>query len=389
MTSVMALHDRSTPVQWQLIDSDVPPKFWPAENIVNPGVKSLFYQAMPWKGRSTQTFAWLGIPEGQGPFPGIVLVHGGTGTAFANWVTMWVQRGYAAIAMDTCGCVPTGQYDGPIRHDQGGPPGWGGYEQINQPLQDQWTYHAVADVILARRLLAADSRVDASRIGMHGVSWGGYLACVTSGIDHYFQFAISSYGAGCFGKFGPSLAGEDDPKDTTKWFEAWDASHYLSHASIPMLWISPPNDFAFPLPSQWASSDLVTGPTTMSIRVGMPHDQSHGSSPIEAHVFADQQVNHGPAISKIIAFEAEERELRATIDQAKPIQSAHLAFTTDYGPWSGRQWQTIDTHWDMKQSYIQATVPREATAAYLAMIDIDGCLISTRPKIWQDHTIIC
>jgi hypothetical protein len=33
--------------------------------------------------------------------PGIVLLHGGGGTAFESWVKLWVDRGYAAIAIDT------------------------------------------------------------------------------------------------------------------------------------------------------------------------------------------------------------------------------------------------------------------------------------------------
>jgi hypothetical protein len=36
----------------------------------------------------------------------MVLIHGGGGTAFADWVRLWTGRGYAAIAMDLCGCVP-------------------------------------------------------------------------------------------------------------------------------------------------------------------------------------------------------------------------------------------------------------------------------------------
>ena len=35
------------------------------------------------------------------------LVHGGGGTAFADWVKLWNSRGYAAIAMDNCGSIPS------------------------------------------------------------------------------------------------------------------------------------------------------------------------------------------------------------------------------------------------------------------------------------------
>ena len=33
------------------------------------------------------------------PVPGVVLVHGGGGTAFSEWVTEWTNRGYAAISI--------------------------------------------------------------------------------------------------------------------------------------------------------------------------------------------------------------------------------------------------------------------------------------------------
>lgn len=37
----------------------------------------------------------------------MVLVHGGGGTAFADWVKLWTARGYAAISMSYDGMMPT------------------------------------------------------------------------------------------------------------------------------------------------------------------------------------------------------------------------------------------------------------------------------------------
>ena len=59
--------------------------------------------------QDTKVFAFVGIPEGasaENKVPGIVLVHGGDGTAYYEWVDFWVKRGYAAIAMDTEGRMP-------------------------------------------------------------------------------------------------------------------------------------------------------------------------------------------------------------------------------------------------------------------------------------------
>src|SRR4051812_15879200 len=77
------------------------------------GVKAVFFSGPAYKGKPSTVFAWVGIPENIEPgkkVPGIVLVHGGGGTAFAEWVRLWTSRGYAAIAMDNCGQIPRGSY---------------------------------------------------------------------------------------------------------------------------------------------------------------------------------------------------------------------------------------------------------------------------------------
>ncbi len=47
------------------------------------GIKEVRYAGEPYQGKPTHVFAYYGKPAGDGPFPGIVLVHGGGGKAFA------------------------------------------------------------------------------------------------------------------------------------------------------------------------------------------------------------------------------------------------------------------------------------------------------------------
>ena len=80
------------------------------------------------------------------------------------------------------------------------PPVGGGFHQIDQPIEDQWTYHAVAAVILANSLIRSFPQVDPNRIGVTGISWGGYLVCIVAGVDHRFKFAAPVYGCGFLGE---------------------------------------------------------------------------------------------------------------------------------------------------------------------------------------------
>jgi hypothetical protein len=152
--TALAQTKRAT-IPWDMRTLSEAPKWTALERPKSDGIKAIAFTGMPFRGKATRVFAWLGVPKVKAgeKVPAMVLIHGGGGTAFDEWVRLWVNRGYAAIAMDTCGQVPVGNYGHWIRDEQGGPPGWGGFDQIDRPREDQWTYHAVADAILAHSLI--------------------------------------------------------------------------------------------------------------------------------------------------------------------------------------------------------------------------------------------
>ena len=186
-----------TQAMWDMQKMSVAPQVYPADDFHENGVRALFFEGLSWKGKPTRVFAWYGVPaqkKGE-KLPAMVLVHGGAGTAFADWVRLWNARGYAAIAFDTCGSVPVHDGRGWKHHDMGGPACWG-LNQINEPIGDQWNYHAVADAILADSLLRSFPEIDTSRIGLTGISWGGYLTEIVASVDTRFRFGAPVYGCG-------------------------------------------------------------------------------------------------------------------------------------------------------------------------------------------------
>ena len=57
-------------------------------------------------------------------------------------------------------------------------------------IQDMWSYHAVAAVVRGHSLLRSLPNVDAERIGVTGISWGGYLTCIVAGVADRFRHAV-------------------------------------------------------------------------------------------------------------------------------------------------------------------------------------------------------
>jgi dienelactone hydrolase len=363
---------------WDLAALSKPPREYPAPDFKAEGVRALFYDGLPWKGKPSRVFAWYGAPERRAgdKFPAMVLVHGGGGTAFDDWVRLWNSRGYAAISMDTCGCTAGGQHNKRPRHDTGGPPGWGGYDQVSDPIQDQWMYHAVADGILATSLLSSYPEVDAGRIGITGISWGGIVTCIVAGVDTRLKFAAPVYGCGFLGE-NPGWQKDRDAAVRQRWRALWDPSHFLPAARMPMLWVDGTNDFAFPLPSVQKSYRLAPGERTLAIRVNMVHGQREGAAPEEIAAFADHFLKGKPPLARVTGQGADGKTAWATFKSERPVARAEFNYTCDKGEWKQRKWQTAPADLRAAEGKVSAPLPDGVAAYYFNLIDDRGLIVSS------------
>lgn len=364
------------------------PETRPAELFRFPGVKQLFYSGPAYRGRPTEVFACYGLPEGaspERPVPGVVLVHGGGATALADWVALWVKRGYAAISMDTCGCVPGWSVcpwfnrDWP-KHPAGGPSGWS--ETMHEsalPAEEQWPYHAVHAVTAAHTFLRSLPGVDSGRIGVSGISWGGVLTCLAAGVDPRYKFAVPVYGCGFFDAPGGAL-GHDNlrltPELRKRWFELWDPGHRLDRVSAPMLFFSGSNDFAFPLDALQNSYRTVPGEgKRLSVRLAYPHN--HTECWVEETVFdfaaAALEGRELPALAVPVVKDGK-ANCRFSAAGRK-IASAALLYTRASGAFPDRVWNRLDI--PAAGGELSAALPPHVTAFFFSLFTADGCCYSS------------
>lgn len=381
--SMAARAAESTTGPWNVQALSVAPRVSEDPQHSTADVKAIFYESVPWKGHATRVFAYYGLPrmEGIEKVPAMVLVHGGGGTAYIPWVRLWVSRGYAAIAMDTCGCFSSGEYKSPhARHEFGGPPGWGGFDQIDQPIEDQWTYHAIAAVILANSLIRSFPQVDPDRIGVTGVSWGGYLVSIVAGVDHRFRFAAPVYGCGFLGDDSVWLSvfrkmGEDKAR---KWLGLWDPSVYLPQVRVPMLWVDGSNDFAYPLDSLQKSYRLPQSPRTLCVRLRMAHGHGGpGENPKEIQAMAESLFRNGAPLARADKSGRKGLHVWTRFAPAAPITRAELNYTKDTGQWQNRKWETIPATLETKRGKASARLPKGTTVYYFNLLDNRDLVVSS------------
>lgn len=366
-----------------------PPAVFAAEGFEQPGVRALYYEGEPYHGKPTRVFAYYGAPQvaAGARVPAMVLIHGGGGTAFDRWVKVWTSRGYAAIAMDLCGCVPTGTYSKWQRHDQGGPPGWqASFDQLDEPVTDQWPYHAVTAITRGHSLLRSFPEVDADRIGVTGISWGGYLTCLVAGVDDRFKFAVPVYGCGFLAENSAWLK-QFEMLGTDKadlWSKQWDPAAYLPNTKLPMLWVNGTNDFAYPMDSWQKSYRLTKGPRTLSLQLRMPHGHGPaGENPEEIHAFANSRLRDGPPLPKITGQGREGNKVWATYESKSPPAAGYLLYTTDAGKWQDRQWSAIAAQLDPAARRIDASLPEKVAVYYLNLVDDKMRVVSSEHEVLE------
>ena len=349
-------------------------------------VQELFYAGEPLNGKPTRVFAYLGRPaetndhgsptsRSHQPRPAMVLVHGGGGKAFKAWAEHWAQRGYVAIAMDLAG-------NGPNDHLPDGGPDQADTVKFRNftatEAREMWTYHAVAAVVRAHSLLRSLPEVDARRVGITGISWGGYLTCIVAGIDPRFKVAVPVYGCGFLGENSTwkntSLA-KMTPEARELWLRLFDPSEYLENVRCPILFVNGTTDFAYPLDSYQKSYRLVPSKWRhVSIAVNRPH--GHIWTFPEVDAFADGVLRNEAPLPRLGRPWIRENLLSAKLDRTSGLKEFSMCYTTNSGAWQKRTWHTARAHLDGRE--LTAEVPASRPlVAFLAVKDEGGRHVSS------------
>lgn len=353
-------------------------------------VHTLFYTAEPFKGKPSKVFAVYATPatiatgeKPKGPWPGVVLIHGGGGSAFPEWVTLWAKRGYAAIAMDLGGKRP----DLAAAHDdkkrtlvEGGGPDQGHPSKFNtiatEDLSDDWPYHAVANAVLAHSLLRAQPGVDPGRTAVTGISWGGYTTCLVASVDSRFKAAVPVYGCGFLNDNSAWMKefANLGPEKTKRWVEMYDPRSYLPSCRVPMFFVNGTNDFAYPLDSYMKSFDAVPGEKSIRIGVKMPHGHPQGWAPEEIGAFIDSKLTGGPKLPVLEKPTTKDTTATSAVKDAE-VASAELVFTTAEGPINKLEWQTAPAA--IQGGAVSAPMPADARIYYFTAKTTKGLMVSS------------
>ena len=118
----------------------------------------------------------LVLPDGKGPFPAVIITHGGTPNeraGYRSWALQFARRGIAALIYDKRGA------------------GKSGGETRSASMED-----LAADAVAGVELLRNIPEINRSKIGVAGHSQGGWIAPLASTMSRHVAFVIASAPSG-------------------------------------------------------------------------------------------------------------------------------------------------------------------------------------------------
>jgi dienelactone hydrolase/membrane-bound inhibitor of C-type lysozyme len=349
-------------------------------------IQGLFFDGLPYDGRKTKVFCWLGIPETAGKtnkVPAVVLVHGGGGTIFPEWIKKWTDRGYAAISVGLEGQLPGEKVSDtePFwpRNENSGPWRKGFFQDADEEINNQWFYHAVADVILANSLLRSLPEIDPGKIGITGISWGGIITNVVAGIDHRFAFAIPVYGCGflqetpTYVKQIRTLSG----KKTAFYLDNWEPSLYVPLHSMPVLFVNGTNDCHFTMNSFTKTWETSSAEKHLLVLHQMAHGHAPGWNPLEIYEFADYVTGSRDQYPEIQITVSENSKIHGKVKGS--LTEAFCYYTTDTADWQCKnyQWMVNQVEVNREKGTIKTTVPDNALYFFVNVVSADGLTVSS------------
>lgn len=207
------------------------------DSIAFPRVEELLYQTVD----GTQIQGWLLLPnEGEPPYPTILYIHGGPhgwyGYQYGSDFQMLAGAGYALLFVNPRGST-----------------GYG--DAFATALSGNWGVLDHRDLLDGVDYAVEAGFTDPDRLGICGLSYGGYLTCYTIGQTNRFKAAVaenpitdlvSRYGTADMGPWGSLSELGGKPHEIPEVYRRGSPITYAHKCRTPTLLIQCEDDFRCP-----------------------------------------------------------------------------------------------------------------------------------------------
>ncbi len=356
----------------------------------------IYFDSVPSFGSERTTFAYLGIPNGEKPshgYPAVVLVHGGGGCAYFEWVEYWNSKGYVAIAFDCVGrqfgglkiirTDPDSDGTKAERNPKGRtvlPDDSGSFSNKKSNRFDSWTYYNEANIVLAHNIILAMDCVDKSNTFITGISWGGVLTAISSGIDDRFCAFAPVYGTGHLLESPIFHDKKTKMNESTEiWEKYFDPKSFVSMNKRPIMFTLGTDDRAFSVEGAQKTYGCSKGKTIYSYRLNLPHHHRWRDDEDMIHIvrFFDSFAKGIDLPFEVTEEIIKDGKVEIAVNEPKALKEIHFNYT------EGKGRNSVDWEWNrvdvvINNNRVSSKIPPNARYCFYELLGmVDNFVLSS------------
>jgi cephalosporin-C deacetylase-like acetyl esterase len=337
---------------------------------------------------ASDIFAAIVRPNKPGRYPGLLILHGGGGFAEVDRAVKWAAQGYIVLVLDEPGIAFPEKALLSEGHWKNYPYGQHRFT-ANPDITTSTVFDGVLSAIQGLYLLRDQTDVNKDRIGVVGISWGGYLTTMITGIaSRYIHASFSVFGSG-FYDYGSSFLRELNAMPESEkelWLQYLDAGRRIEKVKTPFFIAAAADDNFFYPPAVMATLDAMKGPVNHLFAPNANHKipvpggsitkstNRPGWLEMELTWFNYYLKGIGepfPRIDKATQIEPERDvinhsssdknslHIRFAVKSSYPITEAKVFYSAKITDWTKRNWLSVDAVKADDGSYY-AILPPEA-----------------------------
>lgn len=173
---------------------------------------------------SSEVFAVIARPNGSKHYPGLLLLHGGSGSAETEKAITWAGMGYVVVAPDLPGIAAPDKI--PFSNGAWKMKTANDYISASPDATASPIFDAVLVGVQSFYLLRSQPNIIKERIGVVGYAWGGYVATMVSGLtEDKMTAAFSVFGTGFYdaGSYWKEKLDRLPVEERKEWLQFMDA----------------------------------------------------------------------------------------------------------------------------------------------------------------------
>ena len=371
-------------------------------------IRKFIFHSYDYKSESgpeqAQIFAAVVRPKQPGSYPGLLVLHGGGGNAEIDKAKKWAAQGYVVVVLDEPGVASPEK----IPFSQGP---WAKYKYgenrfVTQPdITSSTIFSAVLASVQGLYLLHAQPDVIKDKIGIVGISWGGYLTTIVSGLANpMVKASFSVYGCGFYDEGSVFLQNLKTmkPAERAVWLKYLDAGRRAAEIKTPFFIAAAANDNWFYPPAVTATLKNTKGPVNhlfspnCSHKIDLPggtmdaKPEQPGWLSMEQVYFDYYLKGIGQPLPKIQKIKTEKQAsgdwlVRFKVTSPTPLASGQVSYSQVEGEWPKRKWETIQAT-DSGKGWYEARIP---SPGLLQSFECFATISDARPVSVSSYLVGC